>query len=594
MGPLLATLLCLALYAVGYFVYARFLAEKVFRLDPERATPSHTLEDGIDYVPTRPAVLFGHHFASITGLAPMLGPAVAVIWGWVPAMLWIVLGAILVGCVHDFSALVVSIRARGESIGKVAEGVIGHRAKFLFLALILFGIALAMGVFVFVIAELFKVGSDYVPGDIAAAKSSFPSAVLPSATIMVTAMVMGYLLYRRGFPLGRTTLVGFLVMLASVWLGTRYPTLGLDPAAWPGRTAWIWVLLGYGFLASVLPVWSLLQARDFLNSFLLYLGLLATYAGFLVLRPEFAAPALNPHPAGAPPLLPFVFIVIACGAASGFHALVSSGTTAKQLDRETHARFIGYGGMIGESLLGLIAVLACTAGFVSPEAWNATYQNWAAIEGSLGAKLGAFIRGCARFVGALGVDHSLGAGFIAVIVVSFALTTLDSATRLLRFNIAEIGNSLRIRILENRYVATALAVAAIGWFAFYKIDGKPAGVVLWILFGVTNQLLAGLTLLVVSLYLHQRGRNPLYTTIPAAFMLGSTLLALVEHLSEFAREGQVLLLVVGSALLLLAVGIIVESIRTARRGDRHESDLVPLGCDKNAAAGGVPPEGRNR
>jgi len=587
MTPLAAAVACFALYALGYVVYARYLAGRVFRLDPSRRTPAHDLNDGVDYVPTNRFVLFGHHFASITGLAPMLGPAVAVIWGWVPAMLWVVFGALLVGCVHDFGALVVSIRARGESIGKVAEGVIGPRAKFLFLALIFFGIALAMGVFVFIIAILFQIGPDFDANDLSAAKSSFPSAVLPSAAIMVLAMIMGWLLYKRSFPLAPTTAVGFVAMLGFVWLGTRLPTLGLPVESWPGAPAWTWILLGYAFLASVLPVWSLLQARDFLNSLLLYVGLSATYIGFFVLGPEFAAPAYQPRPEGAPSLFPFVFIVIACGAASGFHGLVSSGTTAKQLAGEKDARFVAYGGMIGESLLGLIAVLACTAGVANTEMWHMTYHDWNAIagEGTLAVKLGAFIRGCARFLGALGFDPSLAAGFIAVIVVSFALTTLDSATRLLRFNVSELGASVGVRLLGNRYVATGLAVAAIGFFAFYKIDGKSAGLALWTLFGITNQLLAGLTLLTVTLYLRQRGRPVIFTAIPAAFMLVSTGAAMFRKLQGFAAAGQTLLLAVGIALAILGAWVVVEAFVAFRRNDRVTSDLVPLPGDDAEARG---------
>lgn len=584
MSPLIAAVGCFLLYFLGFRFYGKFLADRIFRLKPDRATPAHALRDEIDYVPTNRYVLFGHHYASITGLAPMLGPAVAVIWGWVPAMLWVVFGAVLVGCVHDFSALVVSMRAKGTSIGKVAEGVIGPRAKALFLALIFFGIALAMGVFVFVIAKLFQAGPDFDPKNLAGATTSFPSAVLPSGCLMIMAMIIGYLLYKKNFPLGKTTLVGFVLMLVTVWLGTVFPTLGLDRESWPKQNGWTWILLLYAYLASVLPVWSLLQARDFLNSLLLYLGLAAAYGGFFVLGPTFAAPAVNVSPEGAPSLFPFVFIVIACGAASGFHSLVASGTTAKQIDKETDARLVAYGGMIGESLLGLLAVFACTAGFRSADAWHNAYRDWATIQASLAAKLGAFIQGCSRFIGALGVDHDLAAAFIAVVVVSFALTTLDSATRLLRFNVSEIGTSLRLRLLENRFVATAVAVGAICWFAFYKIDGKPAGLVLWTLFGTTNQLLAGLALLVATLYLHQRKRNPYYTGVPMVFMLISTFIALAENLKGFYDKEQYLLLIVGSLLFLVAFGIVIEGIRALLRRDRFEQDEVvfvkpPKGTD---------------
>lgn len=564
----LVTVLCLAGYALGYFVYARFLARRIFVLDPSASTPAHTLRDDVDYLPTRRPILFGHHFASITGLAPMLGPAVAVIWGWLPATLWVVFGAIFVGCVHDFSALVVSMRDRGMSIGKVAEGIIGPRAKMLFHLIIFFGITLAMGVFVFVIASMFSIGENWDPRNALADPSSFPSAVLPSGVLVVLALIMGWLLHRRGFPLAPTTAVGFLIVLVAVWIGMKTPLLGVSPEAWPAGRGWTFILLAYAGLASVLPVWSLLQARDFLNSLLLYMGLILAYIGVFIWRPDFAAPAFRPDPAGAPAIFPFVFIIIACGAASGFHALVASGTTAKQIDSEADARLIGYGGMIGESLLGLLAVLACTAGLVGPGAtdpaqvWHGTYADWASI-GALADKIGAFVTGTAHFIEAVGVAPDLANAFVAVVVVSFALTTLDSATRLLRYNISEIGETLHLRILDNRHVASGLAIGAIGFFALFEIDGRPAGLALWRLFGTTNQLLAGLTLLTVTLYLRQRGTNPLYTGIPMAFMLVSTLAAMVLNLRDFRRdwhEGGAILFVVGSVLLVLAVWLCVEAV----------------------------------
>jgi len=574
MSAVVATIICFVLYGLGYRFYSGFLAKRIFRLDADRVTPAHAQRDDIDYIPTNRFVLFGHHYASITGLAPMLGPAVAVIWGWVPAMLWIVFGAIFVGCVHDFSALVLSMRARGLSIGRVAEGVIGRRAKFLFLALIFFGIALAMGVFVYIISILFQAGPDFDPSNLAAARTSFPSAALPSGALMILAMVLGVLLYKFNFPLGPTTCVGFVLLLFFVWLGMQYPTLGLPKESWPARTGWMWILLAYAALASVLPVWSLLQARDFLNSLLLYVGLLSAYIGFFILRPPFSAPAFDAHPEGAPPAFPFVFIVIACGAASGFHGLVSSGTTAKQMNRETDARFVGYGAMVGESLLGLLAVLACTAGIETSDAWHLAYKDWATIQFDLAHKLGVFIVGTGRFIEALGVSKNLAAGFIAVIVVSFALTTLDSATRLLRFNVSEIGSSLGLRIFENRFIATSVAIAAIWFFARYEIDGKAAGLVLWTLFGMTNQLLAGLTLLVATLYLYQRNRAIVYTALPAVFILVSTFTAIIQKLLGFWRSSQWLLLGVGGALLAVGVLIIVECVRAFCKKKTTEDENV--------------------
>jgi carbon starvation protein len=461
------------------------------------------------------------------------------------------------------------------SIGKVAEGIIGRRAKMLFHLVIFFGIALAMGVFVFVIATLFAISPRWQPDDPLADAGSFPSAVLPSGTLIVLALIMGWLLYRRRFPLLATTAVGFVLMLAAVWAGMKWPLLGADRDAWPAHGAWVAGLLAYSFVASVLPVWSLLQARDFLNSLLLYLGLILAYLGLFVWRPDFAAPAFRPDPAGAPAIFPFVFIVIACGAASGFHALVSSGTTAKQISTEADAPFIGYGGMIGESLLGLLAVLACTAGLygrgglTAAEVWKQTYVDWGSIAGSLEAKVGTFITGAAHFIEQLGVDQQVATAFVAVVVVSFALTTLDSATRLLRFNISEIADTLGLAALGNRYVTSGLAVATIGFFAFYEIGGKPAGIALWTLFGTTNQLLAALALLTVTLYLKQRGKNPFYTGIPMLFMLVSTLTAMVSNLWDFMgkwNEGGSVLFVVGLMLLVLAVWMTVEAALCLVRG----------------------------
>jgi carbon starvation protein len=548
MTSTIVVLACFAVYFAGYLFYSRFLAQQVFTLRPDAVTPAHSMEDGVDYVPTRPLVLFGHHYASITGLSPMLGPAIAVVWGWLPAMIWVVAGSILIGCVHDFGALVISVRARGLSIGAIAEGLIGKRAKSLMHAIIFFAIALAMGVFAYVVGLLFS--ADY-----------YPESVVPSGAILAAAMLIGWLVRKRGRSLMPLVAIAFVVTLAVV---VASPSM---PVRWASSAGWTWVLLAYAWLASVLPVWSLLQPRDFLNSLLLYLGLGLTYVGFFILRPEFAAPMVDAHPVGAPPMYPFVFIVIACGAASGFHSLVSSGTTAKQLDRETDARPIGYGAMIGESLLGLAAVLACTAGFVSPAAWKNHYADWASIQG-LGSSMSAFIEGATRFVTVVGLPEQTARTLIAVVVVSFALTTLDSATRLLRYNIEEIATSLRFSPLQNRYLSSTLAVVAISFFAFYRIEGQSAGLVLWQLFGSTNQLLAGLALLTVSLYLLQRRRFALPFLLPMVFMMITTLIAMTTKLLSFWRDGNSTLLFVGGAITFIALWLVVEAALAIRRYTR--------------------------
>ena len=549
MSPLLAALICIAAYAVAYRVYARFLAERVFAIDPARPTPAVRYRDEVDYVPANRYVLFGHQYASITGLSPMLGPAIAVIWGWLPAMLWVVIGAIFVGAVHDFGALVVSIRARGMSLGKVTENLVGQRGKTLFHLVIFFLIALAMGVFVHIIAVLFS--PDF-----------YPEAVLPSSALVFVAAGMGVAVHRGGWSIRGLTVLGLAVALALAFLGIRHPVVG------PSLAQWKWLLLAYSFGASVLPVWLLLQPRDYINSLLLYAGVGAMYLGFVATNPSFVAPAVDLAPEGAPPIVPFVFVVIACGAASGFHALMSSGSTAKQLATEGDARFVGYGAMIGESLLGLMAVLACSAGFVSREAWLERYVSWQAAD-SLGNNIAAFIRGTTHFLQTLGIPEAVGGTFVAVIVVSFALTSLDSATRLLRYNVSEMGDTLGVAALSNRYVASGIAVIAIWAFAFIQVDGEFAGLILWQLFGTTNQLLAGLALLAVTLYLLRRGRPLVYTAAPMVFMLLSTLTVMSTNLAGFWNAGQWLLLATGATIFTLAVWLVVEAALAVVRFRRN-------------------------
>ena len=551
MEPVFAAAGCFLLYFVVYRFYARHLGSRIFQLDPTKSTPAHDMNDGVDYVPCRRAILFGHHYASIAGLAPMLGPAIAVIWGWLPGMLWVVLGTLFIGAVHDFGALVVSMRHKGLSVGKVAEDLIGRRAKSIFLLIILFLICLVMGVFVRTIAGLFTA-------------AFYPESVFPTFFLMGVAMIIGWRVYKHSAHIGKATAIGFALMMISIWAGLQIarPDLPAD--------SWILILLGYALAASILPVWLLLQPRDYLNSLLLYLGLGTAYLGFFLLMPDFSAPAVSANPEGAPPIFPFVFIVIACGAVSGFHGLVSSGTTSKQIDKETDAVFVGYGGMVGESLLGLLAVLACTAGFRSIEAWSAHYSSWDAASG-LSEKMRAFIEGAALFITKLGLPMDLAQAFIALVAVSFALTSLDSGTRLLRYNIGEIANSIGIPQLGGRYVASIIAVVLIGFFAFYQIDGQPAGLALWGLFGSTNQVLGALTLLTISIYLRQRGRNYWYTAVPMAFMMVMTVTAMLLDLKKYTSGGQVLLTFVALSIFLLSLWLVVEAIL------RFRKDTVTLG-----------------
>ncbi len=561
MSPVVMAIVVLCLYLLFYRFYAKgILARKVFDLRDDAPTPAHAMRDDVDYVPSNKYILFGHHYASIAGLAPMLGPAIAVIWGWVPALCWVVLGTLLVGAVHDFSALVLSVRHRGRSVGTIARDVISPRTRLLFLLVIFFLVALAMGVFVLVISGLFAApDASHIPA------TAHPEAVFPTYSLMLIAMVIGFLVFKRGLPLWPMIAVGFILMLITTRIGLDMPITGFTAGDWT------WTLLVYAFAASILPVWLLLQPRDFLNSLLLYLALFSMLAGFFLLSPQWVAPAINPHPQGAPSMLPFLFIVIACGAVSGFHGLVASGTSSKQLDRETDASFVGYVGMIGESLLALLAVLATTAGaFTSRADWESFYGSWDKAVG-LHQKLGVFIQGNANFIHQLGVPLDYAAAFISVVVVGFAMTSVDTGARLLRFNIEEIADTIGLQALKNRYLSTLLAVAAIGFFAFFEVDGKPAGLFLWTLFGTTNQILAALTLLTVTIYLYRKKKPVLYTLLPMLLVLGATVSGMVMGIIKAVSHQQWMVAAVGAAIFLLAVWVLVEALVVVRkvRQERH-------------------------
>jgi len=538
MNALTIALITLAAYIVAYMLYARFFGRRVLGLDPRRKTPSRSFEDGVDFVPTSPIVLFGHHFASIAGLGPILGPAIAVIWGWLPAVLWILFGSILIGGIHDIASLFVSLRNRGRSIGDVTRSLVGRRAHILFLVLIFFTLSLCMGTFVRVIATLFS-------------DAFYPESVIPVIALIGLAVMVGLLVYRRGVKLAPATLIALVLMFLSIWIGLRSPVTGVS------TSFWVYMLIAYAFVASVLPVWLLLQPRDYLNAYQLVIGMVLMYIGLFISRPEISAPAINHTSTGLPSLFPFLFITIACGAISGFHSLVATGTTSKQLGRETDALPIGYGGMLAEGLLAMIVVLACVSG-VSRAEWFEHYTSWQSAAG-LPAKMDAFVKGAGNFVSSVGIPVRIARSFIVVMAVGFAMTTLDSGTRLLRYNLGELGDGLNIKPLRNRFIAAAAAVVGIGYFSLMTVDGRPVGLLLWELFGTTNQILASLGLLTVSLFLYRLGKPIVYTLVPMVGMLVMTVTAMTIRLKTNYEAGHWPLLIVGAVILLLVLWLVIES-----------------------------------
>jgi len=559
---------------VAYRWYGTFLVKRVFGVDDASPTPAHTLRDEVDYVPAPAPVLFGHHFASIAGLGPLLGPAIAVVWGWLPALIWIVIGSIFIGAVHDAGCLVASIRNRARSIADVTADVMGHRARTLFLLFAIFALSLAMGVFVVNISTLFA------PGAGAAEGGHVPQAVLPSAMLIVIALVVGVLHYRVRLPLAPLTVGAVALSLLFIWIGVRLPVTGVAGFSLnPER--WTYALMLYAFVASILPVWLLLQPRDYVNSFQLYLGMALLFVGAVVGSPQMVAPAVNTSAQGLQPLFPMLFITVACGAVSGFHALVASGTTSKQLSKESHVQPVAYGGMLTEGLLATLALVSVSAGFGSLGEWSSRYADWK----SAGTHaLSNFVHGAGVIVSSCGLPLDLAKVFIATVAVGFALTTLDSGTRLIRYNIQELGGAWRLSLLQRPLVATAIAVGCIGGFALMRspdpITGqlKPLGSILWQLFGTSNQLLAGLSLLVVSLYLRALGRASAYTAVPMAFMLVVTISALLWSMWNFWNQGNWLLLSIAGVILLLALWLVKEAMQTIRQSV-FAIDALPVSDD---------------
>ncbi len=547
-----ASLLLLALLALaaGYLFYGRFL-NRVLGITPDRETPAHTMSDGVDYVPAGAPVLFGHHFASIAGAAPIIGPVTAALFGWVPVFLWILVGSIFMGGTHDMSSLVASLRHRGRSIGEIIDENIGISGKNLFLIFSLSTLILVVAVFASIVAKTFE---------------NTPEAATASILFILLAILFGQVLYRWKLPLVPSTVAGVVLLFASIWAGMRFP-IQMD------ESFWLISLFVYVFLASVTPVWALLQPRDYLNSFLLYALLISAVLGILVARPEIQLPAFtgfNNEVLG--PIFPLLFVTVACGAISGFHSLISSGTTAKQLDNEKNARVITYGGMLTEGLLAVVAL--STVAVLSSSIHAAGLNDVGPVT--------LFSQGVGNFLSSLGINVVVGTSFAALAVSAFALTTLDTATRLGRYAFAELFEHFSddqkqkgpLRWSQNRFAGTTFMVAISGALA---LSGQWQ--VIWPIFGSANQLLAALALLAVSIWLTHTGRRALFTRIPMYFMFAVTLTALVKFTYDNIMQGQYFLGCLSFLLLILAIVLALLSYQSLRRtrsghGPRSDSDGV--------------------
>ncbi len=590
-------------FLIAYHTYGRWLGKKIFELDPNAIVPAEELRDDVDFAPTPKQVIFGHHFTSIAGTGPIVGPAIAVFWGWLPALLWVFLGSIFIGAVHDFGSLVISLRNRGQTVGEIAGRLISRRTRLLFLLILFFALSVVLAVFGLIIAKIF---------------ATYPESLLSVWISMPLAIGIGLWGYRMKKNITIPSILALALCYVAVWIGVKYfhpvlPELQLAGLTIPPVITWTAILMLYCFFASVLPVWVLLQPRDYINSHQLVVALVLLVLGLFIAATTgkadlaTAAPAYVPADkvaANIPPIFPFLFITIACGACSGFHCLVSSGTTSKQIANEADAQYVAYGSMLLEGGLAVLVILCCSAGVgmglfakdagsgqllpvmnaqqvatVGREAWQAKY----AANGKLDA-VGAFVDGGANFLTILGIPLGLGMAIVATLVACFAATTLDTATRLQRYVIQELGSTLHLRPLTNKYVATGVAVGLGLLIACLPgppdATGKPGaigsgGMILWPLFGAINQLLAGLAFMVIAFHLWRRKKPIYFIVLPMLFMLAMPALAMAWQMFHprtgwwaLAQRAEIpasmwqnyLLFGIGAAIMLLQLWMVLEGL----------------------------------
>ncbi|MCK4413707.1 MAG: carbon starvation protein A [Candidatus Eisenbacteria sp.] len=553
------------LLLTGFFFYARKL-ERILGVTGERETPAVTEYDGVDYVPARAPILFGHHFASIAGAGPIVGPVIAgLAFGWLPALAWIILGTVLIGGMHDYTTLIASIRHRGRSIGEVARAVISPGAQKILLGFIWLTLIYVLVVFL----------------DLTATTFTADGGVATSSMIFIAlAVLFGLAIYRLRLSIPIASLIFVPLIFLAVYVGQQAPfDPGLLPRlgdsvhlADPTKT-WIVILVLYCYLASVMPVWMLLQPRDYLSSYLLYATVLLSAVGLLLGGFAVTYPAFIAFNTPAGPLFPILFVTIACGAVSGFHSVISSGTTAKQLGKEREAKTIGFGAMTAEGIVALIA-LATVILLASDGAIAAGYRAHEV------SAIGVFTAGMGRFAAVVGIPPELGAKFGGLAISTFLLTTLDTCTRLGRFLLHEFFG---IRKVSARYLSSLITIALPALFVllpFKDAQGNPvpAWKAVWPLFGTANQLLAGLGLLIVSVWLRRQGQRAWWALIPMVFMFAITFTSLASLILGGTQSRLIELIAV--ALFVLALVVIALGLRVMGRRLAPEP---PLGSAATAA-----------
>ncbi|WP_167605270.1 carbon starvation protein A [Maribellus sediminis] len=570
MNSLVLAILAFIGYLVAYHTYGRYLAKKLFKLSDTRNMPANEFNDGIDFVPSKKNIIFGHHFTTIAGLGPIVGPAIGIIWGWLPAFLWVVFGAVFMGGVHDFSTMVISGRNKGKTIGDLTGDVISPGTRYVFQFIMQLLLLIVLAVFAMIVGVLFE---------------KYPESVFPVWIEIPVAVWLGYNV-RKGRSDLLYSIIAVALLYLSIYFSVYYlPPIKVPPIMGSGVVTWALILYVYAFFASTVPVQKLLQPRDYINSHQLLMAIALILLGLIVAHPVISAPALNSaafHSENVPAMMPLLFITIACGAISGFHSLASTGTTIKQVNKESDTLFIGYGSMLTEGFLAVLVILAVAGGLgmgmekegvllTGSDAFYAHYSSWASASG-LAAKLEAFIIGSANLLESIGVPKEFGAAVIAVFIVSFANTTLDSAARIQRLSLQEIFKDKSGTVkkpFDNRYFATAVVVFLAMVLTFLQ-PGAQGALLLWPLFGALNQLVAALALGVVVLYLIMKKQNPLFALIPMLFVLIMTVWAMFDNLISFMQEKNYTLTVLSILIILLTVWLLVSGLNVLTSQQRKK------------------------
>ncbi|WP_195945682.1 carbon starvation protein A [Paraclostridium bifermentans] len=528
MNSLTLLLISALILFIGYVCYGGYLAKK-WGVDDTRKTPAHTKYDGVDYVPAKSPVLLGHHFASIAGAGPIVGPIQAAIFGWIPVALWVLIGSIFFGGVQDFGSLFASIRHEGKSIGEIIESNMGKRGKKLFALFAWLTLVLVVAAFANIVADNFV---------------STPQAASASIFFIVLAILFGIAVYRFKMPLIPASVVGVLMLFGCIYLGFLFP-IALS------KQTWIILLMIYIFIASVTPVWILLQPRDYLNSYLLYAMIIGALLGIVILRPEIQMDGFIGFNVGGQYLFPVLFVTVACGAISGFHSLVGSGTSSKQLYKESDAKKIGYGAMLIEGLLAIVALI--TVAYISNKQFGNLLGN--------GGPVNVFSEGIANFMASFGIPFGIGKTFTSLAISAFALTSLDTATRLGRFIFQEFFDTnglnnkeaTKANPLSNMYVSTTITVVCSGLLAVMGYEK------IWPIFGSANQLLAAIALMAIAIWLANSNKSFKEFIIPIIFMFIVTIVSLCFNIKANIGVNYALV-IIAVLLLVLAIILIKEAI----------------------------------